>query len=118
VPPPVYAPGDLTSTVLPPTGRRARSRFQRARHTAGRAEVLSQRLSMTMRTTTINRFRSAFGGEILAPSYDAWATECGCSRSTGRRTTWNWSNSESVPSGVMLQTYRPAGRATFGNAGE
>ena len=24
----------------------------------------------------------------------------------------------SVPSGVMLQTYRPAGRATFGNAGE
>ena len=26
--------------------------------------------------------------------------------------------SRSVPSGVMLQTYRPAGRATFGNAGE
>ena len=26
--------------------------------------------------------------------------------------------SQSVPSGVMLQTYRPAGRATFGNAGE
>jgi dihydrofolate reductase len=26
--------------------------------------------------------------------------------------------SRSVPSGVMLQTYRPTGRATFGNAGE
>ena len=26
--------------------------------------------------------------------------------------------SRSTPSGVMLQTYRPAGRATFGNAGE
>ena len=26
--------------------------------------------------------------------------------------------SKAVPSGVMLQTYRPAGRATFGNAGE
>ena len=24
----------------------------------------------------------------------------------------------STPSGVMLQTYRPVGRATFGNAGE
>ena len=26
--------------------------------------------------------------------------------------------SRSTPSGVTLQTYRPAGRATFGNAGE
>ncbi len=26
--------------------------------------------------------------------------------------------SRSTPSGVMIQTYRPAGRATFGNAGE
>jgi dihydrofolate reductase len=26
--------------------------------------------------------------------------------------------SKAVSSGVMLQTYRPAGRATFGNAGE
>ncbi len=27
-------------------------------------------------------------------------------------------DSQSTPSGVTLQTYRPAGRATFGNAGE
>ena len=46
-----------------------------------------------------------------------WATGVGCSRSTARRTTWSWSIG-STPSGVMLQTYRPAGRATFGNAGE
>jgi hypothetical protein len=26
--------------------------------------------------------------------------------------------SRTTPSGVTLQTYRPAGRATFGNAGE
>ena len=26
--------------------------------------------------------------------------------------------SRTVPSGVTIQTYRPAGRATFGNAGE
>jgi hypothetical protein len=40
------------------------------------------------------------------------------------RKTWEMTHnlelveSRSVPSGVMLQTYRPTGRATFGNASE
>ena len=36
----------------------------------------------------------------------------------GQTHTLELVESRSLPSGVMLQTYRPAGRATFGNAGD